>query len=275
LGEKLRYIRQNYAIGCPFKCSFCTIQTIGRKPGYFPIERVLKEIEAYRNHYGKHHNIYFGDETFTLNKEKTLEICEALKAHGNITYDMQTRLMSLTNDAVMKALRESGCQWVEVGIETISQKSMHVHKQGTNLTSLEDTLKRLRDHNLPTCSFIVNGLPEQTPDQMRHSIDHVCELVAKNLLHATYFFGLVPYPGSLMYKNPEKYGLQIKTHDYRLYNEDTEPVYDTPQATSKEIYKVFSEGVEKLGQAMSSKPLLGEELSEEKLQRLGKSLTHV
>jgi anaerobic magnesium-protoporphyrin IX monomethyl ester cyclase len=34
VGDNLRYIRQNYALGCPFRCSFCTIQTIGRKPGY-------------------------------------------------------------------------------------------------------------------------------------------------------------------------------------------------------------------------------------------------
>ena len=74
-GNKLRYIRQNYALGCPFKCSFCTIQTIGRKPSYFPVERVLKEIRAYRSHYGEHHNIYFGDETFTLDNKKTLEMC--------------------------------------------------------------------------------------------------------------------------------------------------------------------------------------------------------
>lgn len=275
LGAQLRYIRQNYAIGCPFKCSFCTIQTIGRKPGYFPIERVLKEIKAYRDHYGEHHNIYFGDETFTLNQQKTLEICDALKRQGNITYDMQTRLMSLNSDRVMKALQESGCKWVEVGVETISQKSMKVHKQGTNLSYLENILKRLRDCNLPVCSFIVNGLPEQTVDEMRRSIDHVCELIDKQLLHATYFFGLVPYPGSAMYANPGRYGLKIKTHDYRLYNEDIEPVYDTPNATSKEIYRVFLEGVEKLGQAMDPKPLLGEELPSETLQNLGRSLAHI
>lgn len=79
VGNSLRYIRQNYALGCPFRCSFCTIQTIGRIPGYFPIDRVLSEINAYRLHYGEHHNIYFGDETFTLNNKKTLELCQALK----------------------------------------------------------------------------------------------------------------------------------------------------------------------------------------------------
>lgn len=275
VGNKLRYIRQNYAIGCPFTCSFCTIQTIGRKPGYFPIPRVLDEINAYRSHYGQHHNIYFGDETFTLDPNKTKAICEALRQVGNITYDIQTRLMSLNNKEMLKALHDSGCKWVEVGIETLTQKSMIIHKQSTNLTKIEDILKRLRDHNLPVCSFIVNGLPEQTTDEMRQSIDAVAELLDKNLLHATYFFGLVPYPGSLMYKKPDEYGMKIKTHDYRYYNEDTEPVYDTEHANSAEIYKVFLEGVTKLGQAMEGKPLLGTEISEQKRQLLGKSVNHI
>jgi len=275
VGDKLRYIRQNYALGCPFKCSFCTIQTIGRKTGYFPIERVIAEIKAYRAHYGAQHNIYFGDETFTLDPQRTIDICNALKAEGNITYDIQTRLMSLNNRNVLAALRDSNCKWVEVGIETLSQNSQMVHKQGTNLTKIKDMLRRMRDHNLPVCSFIVNGLPDQTPDEMRQSIDGVAKLLQEELLHATYFFGLVPYPGSLMYQDPTKYGLNIKTHDYRLYNEDTEPVYDTKLATSKEIYKVFLEGIDTLGEAMGNKPYLGGELSPSVLGALGKSLTHV
>jgi anaerobic magnesium-protoporphyrin IX monomethyl ester cyclase len=274
-GDKLRYIRQNYALGCPFRCSFCTIQTIGRKPGYFPIERVLKEIKAYRSHYGEQHNIYFGDETFTLDTKRTLEICEALQKEGNITYDIQTRLMSLTNKNLLSALRDSGCKWVEVGIESVVQKSMLIHKQNTNLEKLKDILKLLRDHDLPVCSFIINGLPEQTIDEMRRSIDNVCNLLDENLLHASYFFGLVPYPGSSMYQNPEKYGMKIKHHDYKYYNEDLESVYDTAYNTSEEIYKVFLEGVIKIGQAMSAKPYLGNELSEDIQNNLGKSMAHV
>lgn len=78
IGSDIRYLRQVYALGCPYKCSFCTIQTIGQKADYFDVSRVISEIQGYRQHYGQHHNIYFGDETFTVHKERTLEICSAL-----------------------------------------------------------------------------------------------------------------------------------------------------------------------------------------------------
>jgi len=275
VGRSLRYIRQNYGLGCPFKCSFCTIQTIGRKTNYFPIARVLAEIDAYRAHYGEHHNIYFGDETFTLNTQRTIAFCNALQARGDITYDIQTRLMSLGDDSVLRALRDSGCRWVEVGIESLIQDSLSVHKQNSKVSVIRDTLKRLQDHELPVCSFIVNGLPEQTPYQMELSTDLVCELLDEQLLHATYFFGLVPYPGSSLFEAPATYGMTIRHRDYSLYNEDLEPVYDTNLATAPEIYAAFLSGVRKLSDAMSGEPLLGETLSPTVLASLGSSLTHV
>ncbi|MBK3844566.1 B12-binding domain-containing radical SAM protein, partial [Paraburkholderia aspalathi] len=133
VGEDIRYLRQVYALGCPFKCSFCTIQTIGQKADYFNLDRVIAEIHEYRSHYGEHHNVYFGDETFTVNKERTLDICSALRNDGTIGYDIQTRLNCLTDDGVLKALKESGCRWVEIGIETINQDSQNVHKQRVKL----------------------------------------------------------------------------------------------------------------------------------------------
>ena len=41
-GQALRYIRIVHALGCPYKCPFCTIQTIGRKADHFAVDRVIK-----------------------------------------------------------------------------------------------------------------------------------------------------------------------------------------------------------------------------------------
>lgn len=256
-GEDIRYIRQVYALGCPYTCSFCTIQTIGRKPSYFPIERVLAEIRAYRAYYGEHHNIYFGDETFTLNPERTIALCDALEAEGNVYYDCQTRLNCLTDERVLKALKRSGCRWIEVGLETFDQQAQDLFKQRVKLTELRDTLRMVRDAGLPVCSFLVNGFPNQTTDDMRRSIDFGAELIQDGLLQATYLFGLVPYPGSDMYTRPEKNGMTIHHHDFKHYHEDMLPVYSTPYADPEEIYEVFLYGVKALGKAMASTPYFG------------------
>jgi anaerobic magnesium-protoporphyrin IX monomethyl ester cyclase len=256
-GLDLRYIRQVYALGCPYKCQMCTIQTIGRAPQYFPIERVLAEIHAYREHYGTHHNIYFGDETFTLNRDRTIAICNALEREGDVSYDCQTRLNLVSDGGLLESMERSGCRWVEIGIEAVNQKTQDTFKQRTTLKSLVETLRRVRDAGLPVCSFLVNGFPDQTVDDMRRSIDIIGRLVEDGYLQASYLFGLVPYPGSGIYDQPERYGMTIKHKNYKLYHEDMEPVYHTHYADSEQIYEVFLYGLRVLGDAMGMTPYFG------------------
>lgn len=256
-GEDIRYLRQVYALGCPYKCTFCTIQTIGQRPDYFPLDRVLEEIRAYRARYGRHHNIYWGDETFTLHPDHTLELLDLLEKEGDINYDCQTRLNCLTDDRILRKLKSSGCQWVEIGLETASQESHETHKHHMKLSATRETLKKVRDAGLAACSFTVNGFPDQSPDDMRRSIDWVCRLLEEDLLQATYLFGLVPYPGSAMFETPERFGMKLLHRDFSLYHEDLPPVFATDKATPDQVYEVFLEGQELFAQAMDKTPYFG------------------
>jgi anaerobic magnesium-protoporphyrin IX monomethyl ester cyclase len=257
VGQDLRYLRVVHALGCPYKCPYCTIQTIGRKADCFPTERVLAEIRAYRAYYGEHHNIYFGDETFTVHPAHTIEFCAALEEEGGVYYDCQTRLNCLADINVIKALARSGCRWIEVGLETDNQESLNLYKQGMKLTPTEDVLTRLRDEGLAACSFMVNGFPNQTLDDMKRSTDWVCSLIERDLLQASYLQVLVPYPGSDMYEHPDKYGMTLRHHDYRYYNEDMAPVFDSAIAKSEDVYEQFKRGLTAIGQAMAKKPYFG------------------
>jgi anaerobic magnesium-protoporphyrin IX monomethyl ester cyclase len=269
VGLDLRYIRQVYSLGCPYMCSFCTIQTIGRKPLYFPIERVLAEIRAYRAYYGRYHNIYFGDETFTANTARTIALCSALEQEGNIIYDCQTRLNLVMDIDMLSAMERSGCRWVELGIEAINQETQDIFKHRVNLKPLLETLKRIQGAGLPACSFLVNGFPNQTIDDMRRSIDFVGELIEQGLLQATYLFGLVPYPGSDIYHHPEKFGMTIHHHNYKMYHEDMVPVFSTHYASADQIYEVFLYGLRELGRAMGMKPYFGDFPRESEVNAFG------
>lgn len=252
-GLDLRYLRVVHGLGCPYRCPMCTIQTIGTPTAYFPIPRVLAEIRGYKARYGMHHNIYFGDETFTTDRRRTLALCEALIQDEPIQYDCQTRLNLLTDATLLRAMERSGCRWVEVGIESIDQSTQNVFKQRMRLGSLRDTLSRVRDAGLATCAFLINGFPNQTLDDMRRSIDGVCELITKDLLCASYLFGLVPYPGSDLYRNPNEFGLIPHGLPFKFYNEDLPPVYDTPYAKSEQIYGVLLSGLRSLASAMRTR----------------------
>lgn len=261
VGNDIRYLRIEYARGCPFKCDYCSTPVNKRKPMYFPIDRVKDEIDAYRSHYGKHHYIYFGDSTFTLNPQRTLDLCVALQSKGDVLYDCQTRLDKLKHPDLPKALFNSGCRWLEIGIESASMESRKIYKP-YELTldnkTIENVLVSLRDNGIPVCSYILIGLPNETLDDMKRTIEWISSLIVKGLLQASFISTLVPYPGTKMYENPEIYGMTIHHHRFRQYREDSLAVYDTKFAKSEEIYQVFLEGLKEIGEAMSHKPYLGD-----------------
>jgi anaerobic magnesium-protoporphyrin IX monomethyl ester cyclase len=252
LGPSLRYLRIVYGLGCPYVCSFCTIQTIGQSTRWFPVERVIREIRAYRARYGPHH-VYFGDETFTLRPDRTRALCQALALEGDITFDIQTRLNCLVDEPMLRDLERGGCRWVEIGVEAATEAGLRDHKQRVKLTAAEDTLKRVADHGLSACSFLVNGLPGLSTDEMRRSVDWTCEAIHRGLLRASYLFSMVPYPGSALWSAPEKHGLTLRHRDLSRYHEELPPVYDTPLATSEEMHEAYLDGVECLADAMSAR----------------------
>lgn len=256
-GENIRYIRQVHALGCPFSCPFCTIQTIGQKPSYFASNRVISEIEAYRSYYGGHHHIYFGDETFTLNVPRTLQFCLALETHGNIQYDCQTRLSCLQDNRLAKALYRSGCRWLEIGIETANQLSHDLYKQRTNVTSVETILPKLRDEGVPACSFLMVGFPNENVDDMKRSIEYACSLIQRGLLHASYLSIFVPYPGTPFFERPGDFNMTLHHHDYEYYHEELPPVFDSSLSRSEDVYDVFIQGLRDLGRTMAVKSCLG------------------
>lgn len=257
-GESIRYIRQVYALGCPYRCAYCSAPDIGRRPRYFPISRVISEIRACKSYYGNHHHIYFGDLTFTSNVRRTLELCDALWSEGDIIYDAQTRLDCLQDPCLPRALYRSGCRWLEIGIETMNQGSLDLFSKHLNVTKIEDTLKRLRDHGIPTCSYMVVGFPNETIDNMKRSIERICSFIERGLLHASYLFNLVPYPGSMMFNYPQQYGMTLLHHNYALYREDLMPVYKSDNFTPEQAYQVLLAGIRDLGQVMLPKAYLGE-----------------
>lgn len=273
LGKRLRYIRLNYGLGCPFHCAFCTIQTINQATNYFPVSRVIEELRAYRSHYGKDHIIYFGDETFTLDKHRTFEVCDALEKE-NVIFNCQTRLMSMNNRKELQQMYKSGCRWLETGIETLNFRSMFFWKQHSNARKTRDILAKARDEGIPVCSFMIHGLPDQTLDDMRRSTDELSKLLQDGYLHATYYDQLVPHPGSKIFCNPENYGIKLRHYDLRLYTEEGSAVYDTQHATAEEINKLYAKCTKQLTEVMAYTPYLGADLDPKKEKVCGLSLTH-
>lgn len=151
--------------GCPYKCTFCPISTIGFK--LRGIDDVVEEIEYLSARGVK--DIYFRDQTFGVNKKRTLELCERL-APLKIGWTCFTRVDVLTVD-LLEAMKKGGCHTVMFGIETVNDELLREYKKDTTVAQVKEAVALCKEHGLDVVGFFIIGLPGDTKSAMLSTIE--------------------------------------------------------------------------------------------------------
>ena len=122
--------------GCPYNCNFCVAHTIfGRRVRFMNPQKVVEHIEYLVQKY-KIDAIYFGDESFTVSKERIYEIFNLLKKRNiKILFGCQTRV-NLLDEELLKFMKKNGCIQIDLGIESGSDKMLKVINKGIDVKTI-------------------------------------------------------------------------------------------------------------------------------------------
>lgn len=196
--------------GCPFNCTFCNslIFSRGRLRFRSP-ENVVQEIRQLMAKYGIN-AFRFGDDLFTFSPERIIEMAEALKPLG-IPYRVFARSNSLTADAA-KALYESGCRHVAIGIESMSDKMLELMNKKTDQKTNISALRNAKSAGLKTRIYILVGFPGETEETIRKSLDVLLQCEFDEFV----IYPFIPYPGTTVWDNPKMWGATID-RDFSKY----------------------------------------------------------
>ena len=63
--------------------------------------------------------------------------------------------------------------WVELGLQTIHEKTALLLRRGYELPCFEDAMRHLRQLGIPVIVHVILGLPGETPGQMLETIDYL------------------------------------------------------------------------------------------------------
>ena len=210
--------------GCVYNCIYCPSSRIKnvrvRSPGNIIDEMMM----LYYNH--KVRGFYFGDDVFTLNKNRVYEFCKQLKdvreEHGihNITWRCTTR-SNLVDKDLLGEMKESGCDIISIGIESHNNYFLNIIKKGITKEENEQTIRDAKEVGMKVKGFFILGLPTQTYQDCLDTIKYARCL---NLDYVD-FYPLCPYPGTELWDNPDKFGLK----------------YEKPNGNWKEYYQVGKE----------------------------------
>lgn len=197
LDARSPYASLQTSLGCPFKCSFCCINAPFEVPMLrtWSPDHVIRQIDRLVGHYGVT-NIKIPDEMFVLNRRHVLGICDRIIERGYRLNIWAYARVDTVQDQVLEKLKAAGFNWLGLGIESGSQHVRDgVEKGRFGEREIVATVERIRSHGIYVAANYIFGLPDDTMNSMRATLDLALEL---NTEWANFYCAMA-YPGSPLY----------------------------------------------------------------------------
>jgi anaerobic magnesium-protoporphyrin IX monomethyl ester cyclase len=182
--------------GCPYQCVFCC-RILGNRIRVRSAKNVIDEIKYAINKFSPK-LIDFADDTFTLPKQRAIEICDLMIEEGlneRIKWTALSRVTDVDQELFHK-MKDAGCINVHFGVESGNPEILNRIKKAITITDVENAIRMAKKAGLKTGSYFILGHPYET----NHTICDTIRL-ATRLNTSTVSFGImVPYPGTEVYE---------------------------------------------------------------------------
>lgn len=186
--------------GCPYKCAMCHKGIWGNKLRLRSAENVVGEIRECVERF-KMKEIYMYDDTFTVNKKRTLEICRQIKEEKiDIRWDVVTRV-DIVDREIIKVLHDAGCRKIRFGVESGDQRILDIMKKGITLEQARKAFKICNEMGMETHAYFMIGYPGETRSTIERTINFAVELNPK---WASFNITTV-YPGTELFRDAMQY----------------------------------------------------------------------
>jgi len=219
--------------GCPYHCTFCGGHIIsGRKIRQRSIDNVIEEISLLCNTYGVK-EIHIEDDNFTFNKKYVLDFCNRLKnefPHITWTCPNGVRIDTLDEEMV-KAMKDSGCYALSLGIESGSDRVLKMMKKSLSLAKIKEKIDILKKFDIDINAFFILGYPGETKEDIKKTIALSLSLPLKRASFANY----QPLPGTELYHELLQKGLLKIDHWENFAPSLQSTIWSPPGFTVKEL----------------------------------------
>ena len=187
--------------GCPAQCPFCLWpQTLSGHPWRKrSSDDVAREMAKAKELFPYVKEFFFDDDTFNIQKARTVELCAKLKPLG-LTWSCTSRVT--TDYETLKAMKEAGCRLLIVGYESGDPQILKNIKKGATVERARQFTKDCHKLGLIIHGDFILGLPGETHETINNTIKFAKELdvetIQVSVAHA--------YPGTELWDYAMKNG---------------------------------------------------------------------
>ncbi len=184
--------------GCPYDCRFCSVTRIyGSQFRSRPADDVLNEIEhvlqeekplrgwkKYR-FYGQKYALYFVDDNIFGKASYATKLFQGLKSFRRY-WTATASLDIVENEDLIALAAESGCLWLGIGFESLSQETLdNMRKRPNRVDKFKRVVEILHRHGICIFASFVVGNDEDTNEvfpaiekfSRAHGLDMVFPLI--------------------------------------------------------------------------------------------------
>jgi len=179
--------------GCPYRCTFCLLpQTLfSRAFRTRSIPNVIEEIKYILKEFPETKEIFFEDDTFTANRHRVKEFCDAVIAEGlEFTWSVNAR--ADVDLETLKRMKSAGCRLMCVGVESGEQKILNNIHKGTTVPGIRKFMAASKEAGILVHGCFILGNRGENKESIRKTIDFAKELDPDT----AQFFPLMVYPGT-------------------------------------------------------------------------------
>lgn len=216
--------------GCPYSCAFC-VKNWGKKVRYRSSKNVLKEAAFLKKTYG-YKALMFYDDEMLLWQKRDFKIFEGLHNYGMI-FRCFSRVDMVTK-GLLQQLKNWGCAQICFGVESGSDTILKNINKGFTIKQAKKTLKWCHEVGLSVKTFIIVGLPGETPETLQETEQFLEESQPDDMD----FTVLTVYPTTNIYENPERFDLNFRYQPgewYKTAPGNYHTTVSTKALTSEEI----------------------------------------
>lgn len=228
------------ARGCPSQCVFCLTPLIsGARVRQRSPKNIVDEIEECVRHYGIR-QFFFKADTFTINRKFVIDLCqEILRRELRISWVANSRVDTIDEERLLW-MKKAGCWLVAYGFESGNDDILRRMKKEATVADAEKAVRMTRAAGVRTYGFFMLGLPWDTHDTIRQTLDFAKRLDCDySEIHLA-----TPYEGTELHTLVVEAGLLAD--DVAGHNYFSDPVVGSMFVSREDLLRYRREGMRRL-----------------------------
>lgn len=220
--------------GCPFDCNFCSVtRMFGRGYRERGIESIVSELK-----YLDPSKIFFYDDNFTANRERTKRLLDAMLSQGvTRSWTAQTRTDVVRDKELLRLMKRSECYMLYIGFESVNPATLAEYNKRQKVEEIVEAVRLLHEHGIMTHGMFIFGAENDDAASLRQTL----QFALKNYIDTVQFLILTPLPGTPYFDDMERED-RLLTREWSLYDGQHvvyQPAKMSPYELQKETFKAM------------------------------------